>query len=381
MSNLTNFKTRFVSYLVVLLFLVLLTACGGGGDGPGDPDPNGGGNTKNPPPPPATKINRQLSGTVAVGAPVAGTITIIDAKGNTLSVESDANGTYSVNLGGQLGPYLIRVEPNDSSLPVMYSYATGSGVANITPFTMLALYLAYRTDLQTAFDNWASNSTWKRADLEQALAKVNANFETGLLNAGVDPKVYDFFTEPFNADQTGIDAFLENYNVSIDFNNNSYEITDSSSQPVVFNENIDTAGYYIGAWFVPEGTAQWQFTYTYNINGTESTITYPVLYSSDDIPWNKDRFNETFWKNLADNESQTYTCEDSPNVQCNIVWEVTRLESNYEVIGNGEVGTIVQADASYSWSMTGYIQYTGQPRQDINYSYSWTFSWSWERVS
>jgi hypothetical protein len=297
-------------------------------------------------------------------------------------VDSNANGAYSVNLEGRRGPYLIRIVPDDASLPIMYSYATGSGVANITPFTTLALFLAYRINLEAAFSAWTTTvSNWSRADLEQALAKINANFETDLLNAGVDPTLYDFFTASFNADQTGIDAFLENYNVSIDFNNNSYDITDSSSQPVTFDENIDTTGYYIGAWFVPEGTAQWQLTYTYNINGVESTLTYPILYSGNDIPWNQDRFNETFWNNLANYESQTITCDESPNVQCNITYEVTRLESNYEVIGNGEVGTVVTASAAYSWSMNGYIQYTGQPRQDIDYSYSWSFSWSWERMS
>jgi hypothetical protein len=372
MHDTHNYKTRFVSLFFIFLFLVLITACGGGGDG----TPEDGSENPNP-----STINRPLSGTVAMGAPVEGTITIVDADGNTFSAQSDANGDYTVNLEGRSGPYLIRVEPNDSNLPIMYSYATSSGIANITPFTTLALFLAHKMDLEDAFIDWTTTASgWKRAQLEQALAKINANFSTGIQNAGADPTIYDFFTVPFDANQTGMDAFLENYNVSVDFGSLTYDISDSSGQAVAFNENIDTTGYYIGAAFIPDDAALWTFTLTYIIDDQENTVTYPNV-SSNSIPWSEERFNEIFWNGLAGSNAQTFNCDDYENVDCSITWQVTKLEAKYNVEGNGEIGTEVTGEASYNWSMTGYIEYPDQPRQDIDESHTWTYSWKWKRTS
>ena len=129
-----------------------------------------------------------------------------------------------------------------------------------------------------------------------------------------------------------------------------------------------------------DDTALWTFTLTYIIDGEEKTVTLPNV-SSNSIPWSKERFNEIFWNGLANSETKTINCDSDPNVDCNITWQVTQLEAKYDVVGNGEIGTVVTGEATYNWSITGYIQYTNQPRQDINESHSWTYSWKWERVS
>jgi hypothetical protein len=321
-----------------------------------------------------------LTGTTAVGVPVEGAITIIDADGKTLGAQSNTSGAYAVNLGGRPGPYLIRVEPNDSSLPALYSYATSPGVTNITPFTTLGLFLAYKADLADSFRNWAIiHSNWERADFEQARAKINANFATALQNAGVNPLVYDFFTAPFKADQTGIDAFLDDYNVSIDYNAKTYDITDSSGQSVDFNESIDTASYYIGARFLPDDTAEWKLTWTPTFDGQPDTAV--ISYPGNNIPWSEERFNEIFWKKLAEIPTLVTTCKDSPSISCNISVQVTQLDTSYDVIGNGEIGTIVSGGGTYNWKMSGWHKLDGQPRQNIDKSFAWSFSWRWERIS
>jgi len=366
----TYSKAGNLPAISILLFAMLLTACGAEDGSNHNLDSNL-----------STPINRVLTGTVAVGLPVKGAVIIIDTDGNTVNTQSDTNGTYSVNLGGRPGPYLIRVEPDDSNLPALYSYATGSGVTNITPFTTLALFLAYQGDFADSFNDWAIlHSNWSRIDLEQARAKINANFSTELQNSGVNPIVYDFFTVPFEANQTGIDAFLDSYSVFFDYNAKAYNITDSSGQPVIFNENIDTADYYIGARFLPEDATNWKLTWTPEFNGQQGP-TMVSYHPGNNIPWSEERFNEIFWKTLTETPLQIIMCNNGPNVSCNIDVQVTRLNTSYDVIGNGEIGTIVNGSGTYNWSMNGWSQQNGQSRQDINVSASHSFSWSWERVS
>ena len=362
-------RRNFLTLLPISLWLTLfLSACGPTDTQTDSTDP--GDNTPT--------INRELSGTAATGAPVAGTITVVDANGVTSTTQSDATGAYSLNLEGRPGPYLIRVEPNDTSLPIMYSYATGSGVANITPFTTLALYLAYQADLANAFTNWTTMySNWRRAGLENAVSIINANFSTDLLNAGVEPTTYDLFTTPFTADHTGIDAFLDNYSISINFTGSTYEIIDSSGQPVTFDASIDTNGYYIGALFTPPAGALWTLTLKTVYDGAETTSTQ--VNTSDFIPWNEERFKETFWDSVALQSKQVIHCDGSQGVVCEITVEVTGAGSDYQVTGNGELGTLITATANYSISITGYI-ISGLSRQDINESHAWSYTWSWERT-
>ncbi len=329
----------------------------------------------------SSTITRELTGTVAVGAPVAGKVTIVDANGNTDSTQSDASGNFTINLAGRPGPYLIRSEPDNGALPAVYSYATGAGVANITPFTQLALFLAYHADLNSAFDTWTTlAASWNRDKLEQAMATINANFAVDLQNAGVDPKFYDFFTQPFNADHTGIDAFLDNYAVSLNDAAKGYKISDSSGQPVTFDESVDTTDYYIGARFVPDNTGTWTYTWTSVVDGKEKTSD-PVTVQSYFVPWSQERNNELFWNSLANNPKTVSYCEQDADVSCKITIEITQMESTYDVVGNGEVGTVVTASAAYAWKVSGWYQYKNIPiRQNIDESHSWSYAWRWERT-
>jgi len=354
--------------LIVIPLMLMLFACGGGDS---DPSPRVD--------PPLSTVDRQLSGIVAVGAPVEATLTIIDREGDTLVVDSDAEGRYSINLAARPGPYLIRIEPKDIRLPVMYSYASGAGVANATPFTTLALVLAYRSDLTKAFANWKTiASVWQRSDLEQALARINANFVSELQAiAGVDPLRFDFFTTAFVANSSGIDAFLDAFTPEVDPSAATYTIRNNSSGAMVaFNESVDTTGYF-------EDTALWEISWTTNINGQTTSFTVPVSgwLPSDEIPWRREQFDELYWDNLFQLGSSTINdCKDDPDVSCNIVMTVSRLDSNYDISGNGEVGTLITGSVSYDWRITGWVESSGV-RRTIDQSHNWGFGWSWERKS
>ncbi len=362
--------------LVSLAIALAVSACGSGDAVKAVTKKEEGGSNRRT----ETTVVREVTGTVATGAPAQGTVTAVDADGNTTSDQTDANGVFVLDLGGRTGPFLLRFEPANGQGAVMYSFVNGSRVVNITPLTQLALVLAYHTSLQEAFTNWASvAATFKRGDLEAAMARINANFATDLLNAGVDPKVYDFFTTAFTADGTGIDAVLDNYRVSTDAGGSSYSVTDRSGNKVAFNENIDTTGYAIGARFLIDGLSYWNYTYTTVSAGKESTQTrenMPAVL----IPWSEERFWEIFWYGLPLSLNQQINCKDDPDVVCDITVRVTRLDGSYDVTGNGEVGTVITASGGYEWSMKGWYSYRGLFRKDIDEKHTSSFSWRWERV-
>lgn len=361
-----------VFFLFMILFAINITGCSNSSSLP-----------QSPPSEKSAALARHLSGTVAAGAPIEGTITIVDMDGNTSTTDSGADGKYSADLGRSMGPYLLRFEPNDNTLPIMYSYAVDAGVANITPFTTLALFLTNQTDLDSAFNDWtAMHTNWKWKDgLEKAIATINANFDPQLLNSEVsNATTYDLFTAPFNADHTLIDQYLyDSYNVSVDFTNQTYAITDNAGQPFPFDPNKDISNYNIDAQFTPPANASWTYSAKTNLDGTVDNIVLPDFYTSDVIPWNEQRAKEIFWTNLAIQTPKIDYCAKTTD-PCSIDVQVTGLSTTYNVAGNGEVGTLITAAASYSVHLTGYVG-SGASLKNIDESHSWSYSWSWERTN
>ncbi|MBX9833749.1 MAG: hypothetical protein K2X78_11990 [Burkholderiaceae bacterium] len=111
--------------LLVLAAAAGLAACGGGGDA-------GGGTA---PPPAATR----LSGTAAVGAPIAGgTVQVRCSGGNLLESMTGANGSWSVDTTGQSLPCAVRVAGGSLGAgQAFHSVALSFDTLNITPLTDL----------------------------------------------------------------------------------------------------------------------------------------------------------------------------------------------------------------------------------------------------
>jgi len=369
---------KFLRTILLIPMALLLFACGGG-DGDGD-----GVAITNPPPEELTVgVVRNLSGTVAVGAPVSATLAIVDRNGGVLTIQSDAAGQYSVDLGARPGPYLIRIVPNDNSIPVMYSYATGAGVANGTPFTTLAMLLAYGHEIEAAFIDWGVQSRlWDRKALEQKQALINANFHGELNNAAVDPLIYDFFTVPFEANHSGIDAFLDEFSVSVNWTTGEYEIRNSSNALLSLNENLDLSGYYIGAQFFPDDAAVWELSMDLTLDGVTNHVLvgFPITDPAD-VPWRHEHFLGEFWVEYDEviNNMPKVTCDDEPLVDCDINVTVTQFENSYEVQGSGGIGTLVLGTVAYGWSVKGWAESEGR-RENIDVSADWSFSWRWLRV-
>ncbi len=371
---------KSVKALLMIFVTLSLIACGGEGQNDGN-NLSGNPNTN----PPATAgVTRNLAGTVAVGAPVAAVLTIVDRRGNTLITESNASGEYSVNLEGRPGPYLIRIQPKDSSLPVMYSFATNTGVANATPFTTLALFLALGNGLEAAFNDWASFAdNWDRRDLEPVLAMINANFHNELNNAAVNPLLFDFFTTPFTANNIGFDAFLDEFSASVDFSGDSYSIQNSSGESILLNEKIDTTGYYIGALFTPfEGTA-WEFSSNQTINGEQPTSSGNLTVPVASVPWREEHLFGDIWPLYDTFLTRSETrCESIPEAQCDIRVTITRFDNTFDVIGSGGVGTLITGSFNFNWRISGWLKATtGGERQTVDESGGLSHRWNWRRIN
>lgn len=212
------------------LFLALsLTACGGGSS-KSDSD----------------TTEQYLTGTAAKGAPIAGTVTTIDAGGVTATTTIAADGSFQVQVTGLTGPFMLKAEPSNGSDPVLYSFAAGLGdVANITPLTSLALFMANgNADPASLFDTWASAASNLTTSIQAQQAIVNANLEAaGLLSGNGLSNTFNFFTQVFSTNGQGLDAVLDSLTVDL---SSGISVNVSGNGGFSFNESISTTGFTIG---------------------------------------------------------------------------------------------------------------------------------------
>lgn len=192
---------RAATLAALALSAALLAACGGGDDDPAAPAAAA-----------ATQVT--LSGTAATGAAIGnGEVVVTNALGQTATVRTGSNGSFSVAIG-EGAPYLLRV--TDAGGTAWYSYAQQPGTVNITPLTTLALLEANgHKPLADLAKSWADSRLSADAVLAAA-AEVNAHLRTQMAAAGLDADRYNIFSTAFNADHTGYDALLDAVRVSID---------------------------------------------------------------------------------------------------------------------------------------------------------------------
>jgi hypothetical protein len=213
-----------LSGLLVLGLGSTLGSCGSGGGG-------GGGAT-----------TETVTGTAAIGAPfVNGTITLISSNGTTRDVTTGANGSFSVDVTGLNGPYLLQA---GSGAQTLSSWSPGGGVANITPLTTLALELVVVSNVLDLSIDWATKKTAiTQAGINTMLAVINANLQNQFTAAGLTAQTYNLLTTPFVANGTGIDKVLDGVHITFDFATGSFNLEDPSDQPIAFDPNIDTTGF------------------------------------------------------------------------------------------------------------------------------------------
>jgi hypothetical protein len=182
-----------VSFVVVSI----LSGCGGGGEGTGS--------------------SSTVSGVAATGSPMSGTVFLKDSSSPTkeISTAIDSDGSYVLNVDGLKAPFLLKASGtsggNNSSL---YSFSTGAGIANINPFSNLAVSIASGgADLAGLYSAPDSSVMQKIATyLTQAVSDIQTKLQPlfTLYHAGYNP-----VSDIYKADHQGVDGILDTVSIDI----------------------------------------------------------------------------------------------------------------------------------------------------------------------
>ncbi|MCF8036926.1 MAG: hypothetical protein K9K62_08655 [Desulfobacteraceae bacterium] len=217
-----------------LVTIVGIVGCGGGGSSGGDSS----GDT-------ATGAST-ISGTVAAGAPVIGTVTIKDssspAEENTYNIEAD--GSYSFDVSGMTPPFLFQARGEVGGRAVtLHSAATESdvnGCINITPFTDLIVSNIARDLAENYFRDYDPDTgSITDEDLDAAETNLKERLMPILTNIGLDASI-DLLRTSFSADHTGLDAVLDIIRVTPSENQDTVmEITNIITNEVIEDDVTD----------------------------------------------------------------------------------------------------------------------------------------------
>jgi hypothetical protein len=191
---------KYLTHLLTGIAITTLAACGGGGSGTS--------NSSTP----------SLTGTVAIGAPLAGaTVKLKDKNNKTAQVTANADGSYTFSdVTGFVAPVMLEAtgtaNGKDVALhSVLETVPTGNtaSVLNATPATEAVTAHALESGPATAFQNPSQISAIDPTKLK----KAKDNLATALGTT-------DLFTTAFKADGTGMDKVLD----LASFEGNSTEI-------------------------------------------------------------------------------------------------------------------------------------------------------------
>lgn len=204
---------QIIKLVLLPAAIVGLVACGGGG---------------------GTK-STSLTGTVAVGAALPYTfVKIVDAEGTVSTVETGADGSYTLDTSSLKPPFVITVTKllGDKQIELHSVATTADGVANVTPLTTAVTALLNSND---AYDpKTISASSVTDEQIRAAIDKISISLGNLMGDANVSSSSFNPVSVTFVADGTGIDSLLDR--ISVDYTDSGVQIankfvplTDSSS--------------------------------------------------------------------------------------------------------------------------------------------------------
>lgn len=224
----SHFKKLALTSAMVGLFLV---GCGGGGGGAG-PSPS----------------STMLSGTVAGGAAVIGTVLITDSKGASKGGTIEADGHYAIDVSGMTGPFVLKAAGTVGNTTVTYySAATTAdlgGTVNVTPFTNLIVSNIAAQMAETYFSdpaNIASIGTLiTPAKIAAAETALQAKLQPVLTALGISSSI-DLLRSTFSADHSGMDAVLDLVKVEADTTTNVVTLKNALTQVTIASDDTKIA--------------------------------------------------------------------------------------------------------------------------------------------
>lgn len=206
----------------------LLAGCGGGGGG-------GGAGTAAP---------SMLSGTVAGGAAVIGSVIVTDSLGATKGGTIEADGHYAIDVSGMSGPFVLKASGTvGNSTVTYYSAATVAdigGTVNVTPFTNLIVSNIAGQLAETYFsdpDNIAKiGADITPAALAAAETALQAKLEPVLAALGISDTI-DLLHSTFAADHSGVDAVLDLVRLEVNSETQYVELKNALTQAVIATDD------------------------------------------------------------------------------------------------------------------------------------------------
>ncbi|KQV45404.1 MULTISPECIES: hypothetical protein [unclassified Duganella] len=207
-----------------------LAACGGGGS-----DSNSAA-----PPVQTSPVSVVFNGTAAVGAPLAGSVTVKDSKGATKVAQIGDNGAYSVDVTGMTGPFVFRASgmANGRTYTV-HSVATSADATGKINITQLTDLIAANVGGQLAadyfdqFDKNAATATASTIDAE--VAKLKEKLQPILTALGVDANA-DLLRTPFTPLTSPLDKALDAIQVSVDTTTSVATISTTANASVITDD-------------------------------------------------------------------------------------------------------------------------------------------------
>ncbi len=213
--------------LATLAAACLLAACGGGSS-TGSPASTA----------PTTPQSVSITGSVATGLPLAGTVTVKDSLGASKTVTIGANGSYTVDVTGMTAPFVFRASGTvNGETYVLHSAAVAAdanGTINITPFTDLVVANIAGKIAANYFDapNFASLTP---EAVSAETAKLKEKLLPLLTSLGVDSSI-DLLRTPFTPLSSALDKALDLISVSVDPATNLATITDIATQATITDD-------------------------------------------------------------------------------------------------------------------------------------------------
>ncbi len=226
-----------MKHILITLVCLALAACGGGG-GSSSVSPAG----------------PSISGVAATGSAIVGRIYLKDAAAHEQYVDT-TNGSYSFSLTGLTAPYMLKAEWSaNGAIQKLYSFASGSGTANITPLTNMALTAAAAGGVLDSI--YAAPTVNTYAAIQGALPTAIADLKTSLgpLLAAFSVSSLDPISGVFAPDHTGMDALLDN--VTVSYASGNVTVANKTTGTIILDApSTDIShGLAIGDWTTQDAT-------------------------------------------------------------------------------------------------------------------------------
>ena len=228
-----NMNTKFkkLAFAGAIAGMISLSGCGGGGETT------------------AVPVDTTLSGTVAGGAAVIGTVIVTDSKGATKETTIEANGHYVVDVTGMTGPFVLKAAGTvGNSSVTYYSAALAADVGHtisITPFTNLMVSNIAAQLAETYFSGTPAELAAKigakitATNLAAAQTEMHAKLLPVLNALGIDVGI-DLLRTSFAADHSGLDAAMDLVKIEVDPTTNLATLKNAMTQQILGTDDLTT---------------------------------------------------------------------------------------------------------------------------------------------